>query len=72
MTKPGVLGDVPAIEPAPPPGIDDAQCDRARLLLAYGLTRDLPELLALRLPSEIDDLPPPDDGGPPPVTKDDV
>lgn len=72
MNKPAVLGDVPVIKPEPPAGVTDADCDMTRLLLAYGLTRDLPELLALRLPSQIDDLPPRDDGGPPPITKDDV
>jgi hypothetical protein len=72
MTKATVLGDVPAIEPMPPGAITDAECDKGRLLLAYGLTRDLPELLDLRLPSEIDDLPPPSSPGPPPITKDDM
>jgi hypothetical protein len=72
MTKSSVLGDVPPIAPAPSAGITDADCDTTRLLLAYGLTRDLPELLLLRLPSQIDDLPPPTDAGPPPITKDDV
>jgi hypothetical protein len=72
MNKVAVLGDAPAIAPEPPPGISDAKCDKARLLLAYGLTRDLPELLALRLPSEIGDLPVENCCGPQMITKDDV
>lgn len=72
MNKAAVLGDAPAIAPEPPTGISDAECDRARLLLAYGLTRDLPELLALRLPSEIQDLQTKSAPGPHLITKDDV
>jgi hypothetical protein len=72
MNKAAVLGDAPAIAPSPPSAITDANCDRARLLLAYGLTRDLPELLELRLPSQINDLPIGAELGPQMITKDDV
>jgi hypothetical protein len=72
MNKAAVLGDAPAIAPSPPPTITDANCDRTRLLLAYGLTRDLPELLELRLPSQIDDLPIRAAAGPQMISKDDV
>jgi hypothetical protein len=72
MIKPGVLGDGPIVLSLPPDEITGEACDKSRLLLAYGLTRDLPELLKLRLPGEIDDLPPEPPAGPPPITKDDV
>lgn len=58
MTKPEVLGDLPCVQPTPPSGITLCDCDRSRLLLAFGLTRDEPELLGLRLPSVIEDLKP--------------
>jgi hypothetical protein len=57
MTKVKVLGDLPIIEPSPPAKITDEDCDRTRLLLAYGLTRDEQELLEPRLPSQIGELP---------------
>jgi hypothetical protein len=57
MTKHAVLGDLPIIEPKPPSAITEEDCDHSRLLLAYGLTRDLQELLDHRLPSQIEDLP---------------
>jgi hypothetical protein len=72
MNKAGVLGDAPLIAPVAPSGIADAECDKNRLLLAYGLTRDLPELLALRLPSQINDLPIQNEAVPQMITKDDV
>lgn len=72
MNKAAVLGDAPVIAPSPPSTITDANCDRTRLLLAYGLTRDLPELLELRLPSQINDLPIGAAAGPQMISKDDV
>jgi hypothetical protein len=53
MTKPAVLGDLPIVEPYPPSHITDEVCDKSRLLVAYGLTRDLPQFLTPRLPSDI-------------------
>jgi hypothetical protein len=67
MPKERVLGEFPVLEPQPPSEITQESCDKARLLLAYGLTRDVQELLALRLPSEIDDLPPPRSMMPEPI-----
>jgi hypothetical protein len=58
MTKSEVLGNLPCVQPTPPNNICEEDCDRSRLLLAFGLTRDEPELLGLRLPSEIEDLTP--------------
>lgn len=37
----------------------DLGCDTTRLLLAYGLTRDIQELLELKLPSQVPSLDPP-------------
>ena len=56
MPHPNLLGDVAPIRPEPPATITQHRCDLSRLLLAYGLTRDEPELLELRLPSQIEDL----------------
>lgn len=53
-----VLGAIPLKRPAPPSKILRENGDQSRLLLAYGLTRDVTELHELRLPSEIDDIPP--------------
>ncbi len=53
-----VLGAIPLKRPTPPPKILKEQGDQSRLLLAYGLTRDAPELHELRLPSEIEDIKP--------------
>ncbi len=41
-----------------PPKILKEPGDQSRLLLAYGLTRDITELHELRLPSEIEDIKP--------------
>jgi hypothetical protein len=54
-----VLGALTLKRPSPPARILKEECDQSRLLLAYGLTRDVTELHQLRLPSEIEDLPPP-------------
>jgi hypothetical protein len=72
MTKPAVLGDWTIVEPQPPSHITDEACDKSRLLVAYGLTRDDPEFLVPRLPSEIDDLPPRPAVMPTMITKDDM
>lgn len=49
----GTLGDLKMVNPAPPPHLTDKKCDTSRLLLAYGLTSDIPEQLELRRPSQI-------------------
>jgi hypothetical protein len=54
-----VLGAAPLIRPLPPEAMTDLACDRARLLLAYGLTRDLPDLPEIRLPSQVPSITPP-------------
>ncbi|MXP41871.1 hypothetical protein GRI75_09480 [Altererythrobacter soli] len=54
---PPILGSLPIVRPEPPPSCTSADCDRSRLLLAFGLTRDVPELLELRLPSQVPDIP---------------
>ncbi len=58
LPKDQVLGAIPLKRPAPPSKILREKGDQSRLLLAYGLTRDVTELHELRLPSEIDDIPP--------------
>lgn len=47
------LGDLKLIRPSPPAQMTSIKCDTSRLLLAYGLTSDIPEQLELRRPSEI-------------------
>jgi hypothetical protein len=47
------LGDLKLLKPSPPANIASIKCDASRLLLAYGLTSDIPEQLELRRPSEI-------------------
>ncbi|RYG90175.1 MAG: hypothetical protein EON59_00535, partial [Alphaproteobacteria bacterium] len=49
----GTLGDLKLVNPAPPSHLTDKKCDTSRLLLAYGLTSDIPEQLELRRPSQI-------------------
>lgn len=58
LPKDQVLGAIPLKRPAPPSKILREKGDQSRLLLAYGLTRDVTELHELRLPSQIDDIPP--------------
>jgi hypothetical protein len=58
LPRDNVLGAIPLKRPTPPPKILKEQGDQSRLLLAYGLTRDAPELHQLRLPSEIEDIEP--------------
>lgn len=70
LTIERALGDGEIIQLQPPKELVERACDRSRLLLAYGLTRDLPELLELRLPSEIPDLAPRTDAGPVFISKD--
>ena len=53
-----MLGDAPVVGPRPPELIVDTSCDTARLLLAFGLTRDWGEHLEVKLPSAVDPLPP--------------
>ena len=57
LPKDQVLGAIPLKRPAPPSKILREKGDQSRLLLAYGLTRDVTELHELRLPSQIDDIP---------------
>ena len=71
MIKPGVLGVGPVGRPVPPTWIASSPCDRSRLLVAYGLTRDVPAIARCRLPSEIEDLPRrPQLAGHEPISKD--
>lgn len=53
-----VLGALPLKRPSPPSKVLKEKGDPSRLLLAYGLTRDVTELYNLRLPSEIEDISP--------------
>lgn len=53
-----VLGELLLKRPSPPSKILNEDADKSRLLLAYGLTRDVTETHELWLPSEIDDIPP--------------
>jgi hypothetical protein len=50
---PNVLGTAAIVQPEPPTTCASEACDLSRLLLAYGLTRDVPELLELKLPSQV-------------------
>lgn len=56
MPKENVLGNAPKVRPMPPASIASQECDRSRLLLAYGLTRDIQELVELKLPSQVSDV----------------
>lgn len=47
------LGDLKLMHPSPPAQMTRIKCEASRLLLAYGLTSDIPEQLELRRPSEI-------------------
>jgi hypothetical protein len=47
------LGTLPIVHPEPPASCVNKPCDLSRLLLAYGLTRDVQELLDLKLPSQV-------------------
>jgi hypothetical protein len=47
------LGDLKIFQPSPPAHMTAIKCDASRLLLAYGLTSDIPDQLELRRPSEI-------------------
>lgn len=58
MPQERVLGDMPKVRPTLPETIASGKCDRSRLLLAYGLTRDIQELLDLRLPSQVPSITP--------------
>lgn len=57
MVKPEVLGYGEVGRPLPPAGMTSHDCDRSRLLLAYGLTRDVNEIALCRLPSEVENIP---------------
>lgn len=58
LPQENVLGAIPFKRSTPPPKILKEPGDQSRLLLAYGLTRDITELHELRLPSEIEDIKP--------------
>ncbi len=60
MTQDKCLGNLPPIRPLPPTGFATNKCDTSRLLLAYGLTRDVQELLELKLPSQVPSIISPD------------
>ena len=55
---PKILGSLPIMRPEPPASSVTGVSDPSRLLLAYGLTRDIPELLGLKLPSQVPDIQP--------------
>lgn len=55
---PKILGSLPIMRPEPPASSVTGVSDPSRLLLAYGLTRDIPELLELELPSQVPDIKP--------------
>lgn len=69
---PGALGTLVPHRPLPPTRLVNVECDVSRLLLAYGLTRDVGELHDCRLPSQIEKLAPADPGGAPLISKDQV
>jgi len=56
MIKPTVLGEGKIGRPVPPGIITSESCDRSRLLLAYGLTRDVTQIAQCRRPSQIENL----------------
>lgn len=58
MAHDAVLGSTPVLKPTPKFAEGLSSCDETRLLLAYGLTRDVPELLDLKLPSQVPDINP--------------
>lgn len=58
MSTEKVLGANAMIAPLPPEALTDMPCDRSRLLLAYGLSRDLPDLPEIRLPSQVPSITP--------------
>ncbi|MBX7512995.1 hypothetical protein K3179_00390 [Qipengyuania sp. GH38] len=55
---PKILGSLLVMRPEPPASSVTGVSDPSRLLLAYGLTRDIPELLDLKLPSQVQDITP--------------
>lgn len=57
--RPQILGTLTSKRPKPPEPSTGSISDPSRLLLAYGLTRDIPELLELKLPSQVPDIKPP-------------
>lgn len=69
---PKILGSLPIMRPVPPASSVNGVSDPSRLLLAYGLTRDIPELLELKLPSQIPDIQPRQGPSQPYISKDDV
>jgi hypothetical protein len=66
------LGDLKLMRPTPPAHMTSKKCDTSRLLLAYGLTSDIPEQLELRRPSEIPPISAQTSSSIAFVTKDDV
>jgi hypothetical protein len=58
MVNPDCLGAGTIDRPMPPRTIASQNCDLSRMLLAYGLTRDEPELARCKLPNEIERIAP--------------
>lgn len=58
MIQEAVLGSGAIVSPTPPEAMLDPGCASSRLLLAYGLTRDIQELLELKLPSQVPSIHP--------------
>jgi hypothetical protein len=67
-----VLGPGKIVRPEPPPEITKIDCDRSRLLLAFGLAHDIPEIPAPTLPSRIPKITPIADKEPQYIGKDQV
>lgn len=67
-----ILGDRKIYRPKPPKHMTRKRCDSSRLLLAYGLAQDEPDILRIKLPSQIEPLPLADDGFPSMIGKDQV
>lgn len=67
-----ILGDRKIYRPKPPKHMTRKRCDSGRLLLAYGLAQDEPDILRIKLPSQIEPLPLADDGFPSMIGKDQV
>lgn len=67
---PKILGSLPIMRPEPPASSVTGVADPSRLLLAYGLTRDIPELLELKLPSQVPDIEPRQGATQPYISKD--
>lgn len=72
MNCPKFLGSLATVRPEPLLPSVGGISDPSRLLLAYGLTRDIPELLELKLPSQVPDIAPRHDSSIEYISKDAV